>query len=185
MQEFNRGILYTLRELYNQDNVTLPRKTVARLLDQVLRDEEDAETDTLAGIELLLKQAGSTRSHATAPPLRCGTGDNIGAEAKRKLRNTEADVRPAPADVRPAPADVRLAREYARELREADPDLGATTLIRMIMEHFNISQNAMARLLGINQGWLSSYLREGKRSKAVMAALTALVGDDGAAGQED
>ena len=178
MQEFNRGILHTLRELYNQDNVTLPRKTVARLLDQVLRDEEDAETDTLAGIELLLKQAGSTRSHATAPPLRCGTGDNIGAEAKRKLRNTEADVRPAP-------ADVRLAREYARELREADPEIGATTLIRMIMEHFNISQNAMARRLGINQGWLSSYLREGKRSKAVMAALTALVGDDGAAGQED
>ena len=58
MQEFNRGILHTLRELYNQDNVTLPRKTVASLLDQVLRDEEDAETDTLAGIELLLKQAG-------------------------------------------------------------------------------------------------------------------------------
>lgn len=171
MQEFNRGILHTLRELYNQDNVTLPRKTVASLLDQVLRDEEDAETDTLAGIELLLKQAGSTRSHATAPPLRCDTGDNIGAEAKRKQhRNTEADVRPAP-------ADVRLAREYARELREADPDLGATTLIRMIMEHFNISQNAMARLLGINQGWLSSYLREGKRGNAVMAALTTLCGD--------
>ena len=171
MQEFNRGILHTLRELYNQDNVTLPRKTVASLLDQVLRDEEDAETDTLAGIELLLKQAGSTRSHATAPPLRCGTGDNIGAEAKWKQhRNTEADVRPAP-------ADVRLAREYARELREADPDLGATTLIRMIMEHFNISQNAMARLLGINQGWLSSYLRAGKRGNAVMAALATLCGD--------
>lgn len=160
MQEFNRGILHTLRELYNQDNVTLPRKTVASLLDQVLRDEEDAETDTLAGIELLLKQAGRM-SDGMVP----------------HDKSDKSDKSAAPADVRPAPADVRLAREYARELREADPDLGATTLIRMIMEHFNISQNAMARLLGINQGWLSSYLREGKRGNAVMAALTTLCGD--------
>ena len=158
MQEFNRGILHTLRELYNQDNVTLPRKTVASLLDQVLRDEEDAETDTLAGINLLLEQAG--RMSDGMVPL-----DKSDKSAAQQ------------ADVRPAPADVRLAREYARELREADPDLGATTLIRMIMEHFNISQNAMARILGINQGWLSSYLREGKRGNAVMAALTTLCGD--------
>ena len=170
MQEFNRGILHTLRELYNQDNVTLPRKTVARLLDQVLRDEEDAETDSLAGIELLLKQAGSTRSHAPAPPLRCGTGDNIGAEAKRKLRNTEADVRPAP-------ADVRLGTGICPGTAGSGSGSGCNHLIRMIMEHFNISQNAMARLLGINQGWLSSYLREGKRGNAVMAALTTLCGD--------
>ena len=154
MQEFNRGILHTLRELYNQDNVTLPRKTVASLLDQVLRDEEDAETDTLAGIELLLKQAGRM-SDGMVPLDKSDKSDKSAAQQ----------------------ADVRLAREYARELREADPDLGATTLIRMIMEHFNISQNAMARLLGINQGWLSSYLREGKRGNAVMAALTTLCGD--------
>ena len=158
MQEFNRGILHTLRELYNQDNVTLPRKAVARLLDQVLRDEEDAETDTLAGIELLLKQAG-----------RMSDG---------MVPHDKSDKYAAPADVRPAPADVRpAAREYARELLAEDPEIGATTLIRMIMEHFNISQNAMARLLGINQGWLSSYLREGKRGNAVMAALTTLCGD--------
>ena len=158
MQEFNRGILHTLRELYNQDNVTLPRKTVASLLDQVLRDEEDAETDTLAGIELLLEQAG-----------RMSDG---------MVPHDKSDKYAAPADVRPAPADVRpAAREYARELLAEDPEIGATTLIRMIMEHFNISQNAMARLLGINQGWLSSYLREGKRGNAVMAALTTLCGD--------
>ena len=154
MQEFNRGILYTLRELYNQDTANLPRKTVSRLLDYVLRDEEEAEADALAGMELLMEQAagGSVTRQRVLP---------AGSETTRKY----------------AEADVRTVRQYARELRDADPDLGATTLIRMIMEHFGFSQTTMSRLLGINQGWLSSYLREGKRGNAVMAALATLCGD--------
>ena len=139
MQEFNRGILYTLRELYNQDTANLPRKTVSRLLDYVLRDEEEAEADALAGMELLMEQAavGSvTRQRACHGVAERRWVLPAGSETTRKY----------------AEADVRTVRQYARELRDADPDLGATTLIRMIMEHFGFSQTTMSRLLGIKIG---------------------------------
>ena len=76
-------------------------------------------------------------------------------------------------------------REYCLLLRREDPEIGAVPLIRMAIEHFGISQNEMARILGLNSGWLSDYLREGKRRRTVMAALAALAGDDCGTARED
>ena len=64
---------------------------------------------------------------------------------------------------------------------------GATMkeLIKMVMEHFSLTQDAFAHLIKVNQGSLSKYLRNGERKDAVITGVTEFFGDDGAAIKEN
>ena len=50
-------------------------------------------------------------------------------------------------------------------------------LIKMVMEHFSLTQDAFAHLIKVNQGSLSKYLRNGERKDAVIAGVTEFFGD--------
>ena len=73
-------------------------------------------------------------------------------------------------------SEIRL---YGQELINQ----GATMkeLIKMVMEHFSLTQDAFAHLIKVNQGSLSKYLRNGERKDAVITGVTEFFGDDGAA----
>ena len=58
-------------------------------------------------------------------------------------------------------------------------------LIKMVMEHFALTQDAFAHLIKVNQGSLSKYLRNGERKDAVITGVTEFFGDDGAAIKEN
>lgn len=70
-------------------------------------------------------------------------------------------------------------RLYGQELINQ----GATMkeLIKMVMEHFSLTQDAFAHLIKVNQGSLSKYLRNGERKDAVITGVTEFFGDDGGA----
>ena len=74
------------------------------------------------------------------------------------------------------PDEIRL---YGQELINQ----GATMkeLIKMVMEHFSLTQDAFAHLIKVNQGSLSKYLRNGERKDAVITGVTEFFGDDGGA----
>ena len=78
------------------------------------------------------------------------------------------------------PDEIRL---YGQELINQ----GATMkeLIKMVMEHFSLTQDAFAHLIKVNQGSLSKYLRNGERHDAVITGVTEFFGDDGAAIKEN
>lgn len=73
-------------------------------------------------------------------------------------------------------SEIRL---YGQELINQ----GATMkeLIKMVMEHFSLTQDAFAHLIKVNQGSLSKYLRNGERKDAVITGVTEFFGDDGGA----
>ena len=73
-------------------------------------------------------------------------------------------------------SEIRL---YGQELINQ----GATMkeLIKMVMEHFALTQDAFAHLIKVNQGSLSKYLRNGERKDAVITGVTEFFGDDGGA----
>ena len=54
-------------------------------------------------------------------------------------------------------------------------------LIKMVMEHFSLTQDAFAHLIKVNQGSLSKYLRNGERKDAVIAGVTEFFGENGGA----
>ena len=54
-------------------------------------------------------------------------------------------------------------------------------LIKMVMEHFSLTQDAFAHLIKVNQGSLSKYLRNGERKDAVIAGITEFFGENGGA----
>ena len=70
-------------------------------------------------------------------------------------------------------------RRYGQEIINQ----GATMkeLIKMVMEHFALTQDAFAHLIKVNQGSLSKYLRNGERKDAVITGVTEFFGDDGGA----
>lgn len=55
----------------------------------------------------------------------------------------------------------------------------ARDLVNMTMEHFALRQVDFARLIGVSQGTLSTYLTTGGRRAAVLAGLTEFFGDCG------
>ena len=61
-------------------------------------------------------------------------------------------------------------RRYGQEIINQ----GATMkeLIKMVMEHFSLTQDAFAHLIKVNQGSLSKYLRNGERKDAVITGVT-------------
>ena len=85
-----------------------------------------------------------------------------------------------PSDPSDKLSDIRL---YGQELINQ----GATMkeLIKMVMEHFALTQDAFAHLIKVNQGSLSKYLRNGERKDAVITGVTEFFGDDGGALTED
>ena len=86
----------------------------------------------------------------------------------------------APSDPSDKLSEIRL---YGQELINQ----GATMkeLIKMVMEHFSLTQDAFAHLIKVNQGSLSKYLRNGERKDAVITGVTEFFGDDGGALKED
>ena len=74
-------------------------------------------------------------------------------------------------------------RRYGQEIINQ----GATMkeLIKMVMEHFALTQDAFAHLIKVNQGSLSKYLRNGERKDSVITGVTEFFGDDGAAIKEN
>ncbi|MBR2911701.1 MAG: hypothetical protein IKC05_08820 [Lentisphaeria bacterium] len=87
---------------------------------------------------------------------------------------------PEPPMVESDPSDkLSEIRLYGQELINQ----GATMkeLIKMVMEHFSLTQDAFAHLIKVNQGSLSKYLRNGERKDAVITGVTEFFGDDGGA----
>lgn len=70
-------------------------------------------------------------------------------------------------------------RRYGQEIINQ----GATMkeLIKMVMEHFALTQDAFAHLIKVNQGSLSKYLRNGERKDAVITGVTEFFGETGGA----
>ena len=70
-------------------------------------------------------------------------------------------------------------RRYGQEIINQ----GATMkeLIKMVMEHFALTQDAFAHLIKVNQGSLSKYLRNGERKDAVITGVTEFFGENGGA----
>ena len=81
-----------------------------------------------------------------------------------------------PSDPSDKLSEIRL---YGQELINQ----GATIkeLIKMVIEHFSLTQDAFAHLIKVNQGSLSKYLRNGERKDAVITGVTEFFGDDGGA----
>ena len=70
-------------------------------------------------------------------------------------------------------------RRYGQEIINQ----GATMkeLIKMVMEHFALTQDAFAHLIKVNQGSLSKSLRNGERKDAVITGVTEFFGENGGA----
>ena len=85
-----------------------------------------------------------------------------------------------PSDPSDKLSEIRL---YGQELINQ----GATMkeLIKMVMEHFALTQDAFAHLIKVNQGSLSKYLRNGERKDAVITGVTEFFGENGGALKED
>ena len=66
---------------------------------------------------------------------------------------------------------------YGKEL--ITQGCSARDLVNMTMEHFALRQVDFARLIGVSQGTLSTYLTTGGRRAAVLAGLTEFFGDCG------
>ena len=73
-------------------------------------------------------------------------------------------------------------RLYGQELINQ----GATMkeLIKMVMEHFSLTQDVFAHLIKVNQGSLSKYLRNGERKDAVITGVTEFFGENGGASND-
>ena len=66
---------------------------------------------------------------------------------------------------------------YGKEL--ITQGCSARDLVNMTMEHFALRQVDFARIIGVSQGTLSTYLTTGGRRAAVLAGLTEFFGDCG------
>ena len=86
----------------------------------------------------------------------------------------------APSDPSDKLSEIRL---YGQELINQGATMKA--LIKMVMEHFALTQDAFAHLIKVNQGSLSKYLRNGESKDAVITGGTEFFGDDGAAIKEN
>lgn len=88
------------------------------------------------------------------------------------------------------PSDPSAPSDKLSEIRLYGQELinqGATMkeLIKMVMEHFSLTQDAFAHLIKVNQGSLSKYLRNGERKDAVITGVTEFFGENGGALKED
>ena len=82
------------------------------------------------------------------------------------------------------PADPRAdIRAYGQEL--INQGITMKELIKMVMEHFGLTQDAFAHLIKVNQGSLSKYLRNGERKDAVITGITDFFGEDCGAAKGD
>ena len=92
-----------------------------------------------------------------------GQVGQVGPSAAKALEGKQVD-------------EIRL---YGQELINQ----GATMkeLIKMVMEHFSLTQDAFAHLIKVNQGSLSKYLRNGERKDAVITGVTEFFGENGGA----
>lgn len=93
------------------------------------------------------------------------------------------DVAPA-ADcpMEDSPVEHADIKAYGQELIESGA--GIKELIKLVMEHFNMPQDAFAHLIHVNQGSLSKYLRNGERRDAVITGVADFFGEDCAAIKE-
>ena len=73
------------------------------------------------------------------------------------------------------PSDKSEIKLYGQELIKQGITL--KDLVKMVMEHFSLTQDAFAHLIKVNQGSLSKYLRNGERKDAVIAGVTEFFGD--------
>ena len=64
---------------------------------------------------------------------------------------------------------------YGKEL--LDQGCSTRDLVNMTMEHFALRQVDFARIIGVSQGTLSTYLTTGERRAAILAGLTEAFGD--------
>ena len=86
----------------------------------------------------------------------CGTTPSTSDKSDRSDRSDKSDV-----------------RSYGQSIAE-----GCTPreLVRSVQREFGLSQNAVARLIGVNSGSLSRFLNKGERRDAVLSALAAFFG---------
>ena len=77
-------------------------------------------------------------------------------------------------------ADIKA---YGREL--INQGITLKDLVKMVMEHFSLTQDAFAHLIKVNQGSLSKYLRNGERKDAVITGITDFFGEDCGAAKGD
>ena len=86
----------------------------------------------------------------------CGTTPTTSDKSDRSDRSDKSDI-----------------RSYGQSIAE-----GCTPreLVRSVQREFGLSQNAVARLIGVNSGSLSRFLNKGERRDAVLSALAAFFG---------
>ena len=100
---------------------------------------------------------------------------NLDSEPLKKVL-PELAVETSAAAVSDPAADIR---RYGQEL--IAQGITMKELIKMVMEHFSLTQDAFAHLIKVNQGSLSKYLRNGERKDAVITGVTEFFGEDGGA----
>ena len=90
------------------------------------------------------------------PPDWCGTTLTPSDKSDQSDKSDKSDV-----------------RSYGQSIAE-----GCTPreLVRSVPREFGLSQNAVARLIGVNGGSLSRFLNKGERRDAVLSALAAFFG---------
>ncbi len=139
------------------EEATEKNNTALRLV-KVIKDNLAEIAKTAYPLELVFEF-----DQPKLPMEEVGSVGRVGPSAAKALEGKQVD-------------EIRL---YGQELINQ----GATMkeLIKMVMEHFSLTQDAFAHLIKVNQGSLSKYLRNGERKDAVITGVTEFFGDDGAA----
>ena len=144
------------------EEATEKNNTALRLV-KVIKDNLAEIAKTAYPLELVFEFDQPELPMGLACPHATGEPGPVGPSAAKTLEGKQVD-------------EIRL---YGQELINQ----GATMkeLIKMVMEHFSLTQDAFAHLIKVNQGSLSKYLRNGERKDAVITGVTEFFGDDGAA----
>ena len=139
------------------EEATEKNNTALRLV-KVIKDNLAEIAKTAYQLELVFEF-----DQPELPMEEVGSVGQVGPSAAKALEGKQVD-------------EIRL---YGQELINQ----GATIkeLIKMVMEHFSLTQDAFAHLIKVHQGSLSKYLRNGERKDAVITGVTEFFGDDGGA----
>ena len=148
------------------EEATEKNNTALRLV-KVIKDNLAEIAKTAYPLEIAIEFEEQELPMGLSCPHATGEPGPAGPSAAKTLEGKQVD-------------EIRL---YGQELINQ----GATMkeLIKMVMEHFSLTQDAFAHLIKVNQGSLSKYLRNGERKDAVITGVTEFFGDDGAAIKEN
>ena len=100
-------------------------------------------------------------------------------EPELPLALSDSSDQSSPSALRSAATSKSDIKVYGQEL--INQGITMKELIKMVMEHFGLTQDAFAHLINVNQGSLSKYLRNGQRKDAVIAGITEFFGENGGA----